>query len=261
MMNLPIMPDLPTEYIRYLNDNENHIILDERIFIKKLFAGEYNIDVLQQLNSLKIPNYNAPSKLFIDESNTYLYVASKYLKGYQNLFSYLKNCSTKEKLLLYKKLLTSLKEAHENDFIPYDIAFRNYLVSEDKQPIFIDFDISLYKNKSTWLMLKRTLFSLKEFSKDSYDLSKENLVLNDKMLVLNMLLTSLCPPTYYIMTLSLREIMFQYKVLLSKYELDPGIKEYLSDIILGKMAPHQDDYFIENLIDPLMEKEPVLKKL
>ena len=101
-MNLPIMPDLPTEYIRYLNDNENHIILDERIFIKKLFAGEYNIDVLQQLNSLKIPNYNAPSKLFIDESNTYLYVASKYLKGYQNLFSYLKNCSTKEKLLLYK---------------------------------------------------------------------------------------------------------------------------------------------------------------
>ena len=110
-------------------------------------------------------------------------------------------------------------------------------------------------------MLKRTLFSLKEFNKDSSDLSKENLVLNDKMLVLDMLLTSLCPPTYYIMALSLREIMFQYKDLLKKYELDPSIKEYLSDIILDKMAPHQDDYFIENLIDPLMEKEPVLKKL
>ena len=70
-MNLPIMPNLSTEYIRYLNDNENHIILDERIFIKKLFAGEYNIDVLQQLNSLKIPNYNAPSKLFIYRSLWY----------------------------------------------------------------------------------------------------------------------------------------------------------------------------------------------
>lgn len=260
-MKLPIMPDLPSDYVRFLNDNPEHIIFDERFFIKKVFANEYDPQVLQQLQTLKIPNYNNPQKLFIDENYTYLYIVSKYLKNTQSFLSFINNCSKKEILLLYKTLLTNLKEAHQKEFIPYDIDFRNYLIDENNQPIFIDFDISLYQGKKTWLMLQRTIFELKDFQKNSSNLSKENLILNDKMLVLNMLLLNLCPPNFYYLTLGLKEVILQYKALLDKYEIDQSVKEYLNDIIINKMAPQPEDYFIENLIDPLIEKQPTLKKL
>lgn len=249
MTTLKIMPDLPIELVRYNNDKHNQIIFDERYFIKKIFTSNANIDVLSSLCDLNIEGFNNHKKIFIDESEMFIYLIAPYLDDYKNTYETITTMSFKDIVALFRIMLERLKLSHEQGFNPYDIKYSNYLLDKDNQPVFTDFDFSFYKKIFTG-------------SKEKIEKSRIWLITYDKMQILKLFFQSIsssfsediCKYT------NLYDLLrYFYTNLEKKYLLPKDVEEYLDDLILREMLLKENDYFIENLINPL-EKGLELKR-
>lgn len=246
MTNLKIMPDLPIELVRYNNDNPCQIIFDERYFIKKLSINDCNIETLTSICNLNIEGFNNHRKILIDESEQYLYLIAIYLKEYKDTYNSISTMSLKDIVTLFKIMLERLIPAHQNDFIPYDIKYSNYILDKDNKPVFTDFDFSFYQGKSTLIE-----------SIPNLDCSKNNLILHDKIEVLKLFLQSIS--SSFDLDSFLKNgsynlydfLAYFYTNLKAKYILPQEVDEYLNDLIFKKMLPEEDDYFIKHLINPL----------
>lgn len=257
MTNLRIMPDLPDELVRYNNDNMYQIIFKETYFIKKLFADECNIEALSSICNLDIDGFNSHKRIFIDESGRYIFLVAKYLDEYEYKDTYetILNMSLEEILTLFKIMLERLKPAHQEDFNPYDLEYGNYLLDKDNKPVFTDFDCSFCKGECTYKSPYEHFEPRFDFEKQSS--LRDSLVINDKMKILKLFLQSISS-SFELEEFSKRGIVnlyeylaYFYKNLQEKFILPQEIDEYLKDIIINKMLPKEDDYFIKNLINPL----------
>ncbi len=258
MSKIPIMPDLPYEFIEYFENKKDLMIFDGRIFIKRVFKEDVHPEVLYDLTKINIPHFNLPRRVFIDEYNFYCFLLSDYLKNHQTLYSYLKSANEQDILRLFNTLLSDLKNAHNQGLNPFDISIYNYLIDKEGTPSFIDFDISFYNNQSTCTNFNKTIFDISYFNQDNKDFKESNLILNDKMLLLGMLLQSLVSK-YSIYPIE-KDLPNTLELLQSKYQLSKDILSYLENILIKRKIPNKDDYFLDTLINPLLDTGLVLKK-
>lgn len=245
--------DLPYDYIRYHNDCDHLMILDERLFIKKEFLSDININPLLDLTKIKIPNFLFPSKIFTDENEMFYYLVSEYLKNHNDFLLRLKEMSKKEIVLLFKKLLLSLQNAHENGFNPSDITFSNYLLDDNDNPIFVDIGDSFYNGESIYKYTNESVFDISFFGKERDQLTSENLILNDKINLLSMLIESLL--LKYKRYLEPQDLVSYLEELKEKEILSKSVLNYLENLILRREVPNLNDYFIDDVIDPLIYGE------
>ncbi len=248
--NLEVMRDLPIELIRYNNDNPEQIIFDEKYFIKKV-SSACDIETLSSLCNLDIEGFNNHKKIFIDENEIFIYLVAPYLKAHKDLSKEILTMSPKDIITLFRIMLERLIPANQQDFNPYDIRYSNYLLDENKQPIFTNFAFCYYKEKGSYGPF------IPSFDFEKQNSLKDNLLLHDKMEVLKLFLQSMS--SSFDLDNFLKSgthnlydfLAYFYNNLKEKYVLPQEVDEYLSDLIFKKMVPKEDDYFIEHLIDPL----------
>lgn len=263
MTKLYRMPDLPIEYVRYLDNNPYYIIFMEKYFIKRVINKKVNVDVLCKIADLEIEGFNNHKKVFIDDCEEFIYLNAPYLNNHTEMIATLQKMIVQEILSSFAYLFTHLRVANKKGLNPHDIKFSNYKMSPDGNPIFTDFDFSFYQCESTQLNIQTPIFEqLNEFVK-TVDLKDPKVLnLNDKMLALKMLFQALsntyayeCNPKEYIDTLR-----NSYNALKSKYYIDPKVDEYIISILYEFNPPQEDDYFIDTIINPLLEGGLELKK-
>lgn len=249
MTKFSVMPDIPEEYVRY-QDNRQDLMIFNNNFIKREYQSDVNIEVLEKLMGLQIPHFLFPEKILVDDYNMFYFMVSKYLYNHHELTEKLKTMSSKEIVLLFKKMLLSLKNAHEQGFNPFEITYLNYLIDDNNEPTFIDVGDSFYEGKPTSKYITKTIFDISFFHKNNQDFSLDNLILNDKMCLLAMLLQSLIGK-YQVYGTPEDLINISHKF--NKWEiLTNNILRYLENMIYKREAPQKDDYFIDDLIDPLL---------
>ena len=257
-MKLPIMPDIPLEYVQYLNEHNPHLmIFNERNFIKRIDAKYANIDALLDLKNLKLEGTNTPLKIFISEDYQFIYFITRYLENYKSLCS-ITEMNEKDILLIFKKIFEYLSIAHQHNFNPYDLNFTNYLLDSNNNPIFIDFDICFINGRCTDIEFRKTLFQIEAFGKSSRDLSQDNLNLSDKIILLDMLLQSLNKEFSTHLDNNIEACKLRLELLKQKYNLCKEAKDTLDSIILGKQQP--SDYLVDSLINPLLDNGLQLKR-
>lgn len=248
-MKIPILPDLDEQLVEYYLGNVYHIIYDDKLFIKMIFQDESNIEVLEEIEKLDLDGFNVHKKIYQDSYCKYYYLVNDYLKDTDDFWNTIKKMDMIDILKVFRVMLVNLKKAHQMHFNPFDITFRNYLINKDKEAIFVDFDTSFYKGKGSNIYIPFTIFDISYFKRDRCDFSQENLDLNDKLLVLSMLLQSLrkkyhCKSDF----LSCWE---DFKYIKDVYQLN------LESDIIEKIAKDKmvegDEYFTHSLIDPLID--------
>lgn len=255
------MPDLPIDYIRYLDDDPDYIILFEKYFIKRIRNKSHNIHVLCDIADLEIEGFNNHKRVFLDDCEESIYLNAPYLKDHTDMVESLQKMILQEILKSFKYLFTNLHSAHENEFNPFDVKFSNYLMSPEGIPIFIDFDFSFYQGRFTFAdNTQTTIFQLNEFVKDINLKDIKVLNLNDKMLALKMLFKSLSNIYVCKYTSDIDLLRNTYNIFKSKYIIDPKIDEYIQSILYEYNPPKEDDYFIDTIIDPFLDGGLILKK-
>ncbi len=258
MEKIPIMPDIPWDYAYHFQNINDLIVLNNQTFIKKIFITDVNIEPLLNLKSFNLTHFNPHRRIFVDEFYTYYFLLSPFIKNSTSLHEALAKMNIQEILKLFKTLLIDLQKAHKQNFYPFDIKFSNYLINEQGEPIFIDFDHSFYQSKYTSNSTPKTFFDLSFFNRNSNDPNPSNLMLNDKCLLLAMLIGSLLNKYFeYPNPNTLENDLINLEM---KYHLTKDIINYLEDIIINRFTPDKDDYFLDTLINPLLEISPKLTK-
>lgn len=258
MAQVPIMPDIPWDYAHFLDDNPDLIVLTNNTLIKRIFVSDTNLKPLWELKDLDLEHFHTPKKIFIDEFYMYYYLLAPYLENHQNLKKAIQSMSIQDILRLFKTMLKDLQVAHQNELQPFDITPYNYLVDQDHTPKFIDFDHSFYKGKATSKETRQTLFDISYFNRNPEELTESNIVLNDKILLLSMLINSLLSKNIlYSNPNSLRESLEELRY---RFRITKEILDYLEFIIIKREIPFTDDYFIDTVINPLIDISSTLTK-
>lgn len=258
MADIPIMPDIPWEFSYYFNNNHYLIVIDNHSFVKRLFVSDVNATPLWNLKTLDLEHFNTHKRMYIDEFGFYYYLVAPFLDKHLVLSDAIKTMSPQDILRLFKTMLSDLEEAHKHELHPFDITPYNYLINPDNKPIFIDFDHSFYQGEPTSKDTKETFFDITYFGKDKNELTDSNIVLNDKILLLGILINSLCSTFYHYNTpTTLKDSLDQLK---AKYNISKEVLDYLESIIIKKQIPSRDDYFIDTIINPLIDTSSTLTK-
>lgn len=258
MSNIPIMPDIPWDYAYHFQDMKDLIVLNDRIFIKKVYITDVNVEPLLKLKDFNLEHFNTHRRLCVDEFYTYYFLISPFIKNSTPLHEALSKMNPQEVLQMFKILLTDLQKAHTQELYPFDIKFSNYLIDENGNPTFIDFDHSFYQGKYTCNGEAKTFFDLSYFNRNPKEVSDTNLMLNDKCLLLAMLIGTLL--NKYFMYPNPNTLADEVIELQMKYHLTKDIVSYLEDIIINKFVPNKDDYFVDTLINPLLDISSRLEK-
>ena len=243
--DLSFMPDLPLDYCYRLYNDDDYIVFDNRIFIKRIDLLSINVDTLYKMKDLDIPGFNTHKKIFIDESMEFIYLLSPYLGNHKQLLDIIRTSNTKEILSIYKKMLENVKLAHENGLNPYDIKYTNYLLDENNNPIFIDFDFSVFNGNKSFnidLSLEHTFFPLHKFNLQELDRKAYNL--HDKLTILNMIIQSL-NNTIYGSYGTLETIEDGLYILTKDNKVDPNVINHINSIVKDNdiiMAADIKDY-------------------
>ena len=257
-IKIPIVPDFNRKLVVPLGNNKNYIY-DDKLFIKKLFAEETDAKVFERMTHLNLNGLLTPQEVYMYYSSfPFVLVVSNYLKNSTSFFESIKTMTPKEILITFKGLLNDLKKAHQVGLNPNDIKFTNYMVNAQGQVLFTDFDVSFFEGKPTMTWLNRPMFDLEYFNIDSKILSERNLNLNDKSLLLSMLLASL--NKIFKAYTNPQMLKANLEELQRIYNLDKDTLKYLESVINKKQVPSQEDYFIDTLIDPLLDCDLKLKK-
>ena len=233
-IKIPIVPDFNRKLVVPLGNNKNYIY-DDKLFIKKLFAEETDAKVFERMTHLNLNGLLTPQEVYMYYGSfPFVLVISDYLKNSTSFYESIKTMTPKEILITFKGLLNDLKKAHQVGLNPNDIKFTNYMVNAQGQVLFTDFDV------------------------DSKILSERNLNLNDKSLLLSMLLASL--NKIFKAYTNPQMLKANLEELQRIYNLDKDPLKYLESVIIKKQVPNQEDYFIDTLIDPLLDCDLKLKK-
>lgn len=258
MTDIPIMPDIPWDYAYYFQDMQDLIVLGDKTFIKKVFITDVNVKPLLELKDFHLEHFNTHYRLCIDEFYTYYFLISPFIKNSKPLHEVVTKMNPQEILKLFKTLLSDLQKAHEQELYPFDIKFSNYLINENGEPIFIDFDHSFYKGEYTSKSNPNAFFDLSYFNRNPKEATAPNLMLNDKCLLLAMLIGSLLNKLFmYPNPNTLEDDLIRLQM---QYHLTKDIISYLEDIIINRFIPEENDYFIDTLIDPLLDISSKLTK-
>lgn len=258
MENIPIMPDIPWDYAYYFQDMSDLIVLNNQTFIKKVFISDVNIKPLLGLKDFHLEHFNPHKRVCVDDFYTYYFLISPFIKNSTPLHTALTKMTMQDVLRLFKTLLSDLQKAHEQDFYPVDIKFTNYLINEQGEPVFIDFDHSFYQGEYTSSGNFKAFFDLSYFNQNPNEATPSNLRLNDKCLLLAMLIGTLLNKYFmYPNPHTLHDDIVRLQI---KYHLTKDIISYLEDIVIYRFAPAKDDYFIDTLIDPLLDISSRLTK-
>ncbi|MGM9834688.1 MAG: hypothetical protein ACI31M_02785 [Bacilli bacterium] len=266
MGKIHIMPDLPMDYIRYLYNNPDYMIFKEQYFIKRIFIGRkeskesINIETLADISDLNIDGFNNHKRMFIDDCEQFIYLNAPYLANHQDMITSLQKMNIQDKLSSFKYLFNHLNLAHQNELNPFDIKFSNYLMSLDNKPIFIDFDFCFYQGKCTLSGAPNTIFQLNNFTKNNSIDDSKVLNLNDKMLALKMLFQALSGIYEWKKYDDINILRESYLAFIKNYNIDPEVDNYIRSILYDFNTPKEDDYFIDTIVDPLLDGGITLKK-
>lgn len=250
---------LPKEYhfdLLPAIDSFSHCrIFDNQMMIKEYSLTSYNLAVFQRILDLNLRGFSFGDHIYLSDDLSKFYLVGPYLKDYQNLSDAKELITDKiDGLIIVKRMLNNLKSAHQKGFNPYDIHECNYMVNSSFNVLGIDCDKSCCQKEFTFktssipayleAFFEHTVFG--NFESSSYYFN-----LYDKMQVLSMILYYLQFNELWRVDTFCSSIMHRINDLLNKVTLPINVQTYLQKVWCGS-APDCDDYFIEELIDPLI---------
>ena len=93
----------------------------------------------------KISKLSFQEKFYFPNSKSKIEIP--YLRNYQTLYNFQNKLDLKQVLFLFKRILTLVKEMHQNNIIHSDLFASNIMVNNSLDISFIDFDQSIINNK------------------------------------------------------------------------------------------------------------------
>lgn len=237
-------------------DSYSHCrIYDNELIIKEYESCCYNLSVLDQIIHLDLPGYSFAERIYCNEDLSKFYLVGPFYKDYCSISDADFIISDKVNgLIIMKKMLLQLKEAHKKGFNPYDNHGGNYIVNSFLNVLGIDCDFSCFRKQFTFVIDSIPAYFEDFFDNDmfiDFQFSSYYLNLFDKFQMLDMFF-------YYLRFNEFRrynifgiEVLNQIKPILRDIPLPNNVQNYLQKLFCG-MIPNFDDYFIEELIDPLI---------
>lgn len=246
--------DFNLEMLPRMKGYSNFYLFENKI-IKEYFYKNYDLEVIQSIASLNLPGNLGIEALYVNEEKTKFYLMSEYLKEYQTLSSSQQLISSKKQgFLLLKKLLIHLQIDHQNGFNPFDIHGGNYMVDANLNILGVDQDTSYYQLKPSYIAFSCQTFLEAFFERSAFGEYEKNeyyMNLYDKLRLLSFILCYITYGRMEVTGISCADIMISVQQVLEDNSVPFEVQNYLHRVLLG-LAPSYDDYFIEELIDPLL---------
>lgn len=230
-------------------------VFDEKYIIKEYELCYYNLPVFEQIKQLDLSGYSFLTNIYRNDDFSKFYLVSPFYKNYctlENAKYILANRTNG--FLVIKKMLLHLKEAHQKGFNPYDIHDENYMVNSFLDVLGIDCNYSCYQKQFTFVSSSLPAY-LEAFFEHSmfgdFQFTDYYLNLYDKLLILSMILYYLQWGQMQKLDLFCTSVTRRIETVLQSVSLPFSVQNYLQKVLYGS-APVYDDYFIEELIDPLI---------
>ena len=190
----------------------------------------------------KISKLSFQEKFYFPNSKSKIEIP--YLSNYQTLYNFQNKLDLKQVLCLFKRILTLVKEMHQNNIIHSDLFASNIMVNNSLDISFIDFDQSIINNQiSIDNIYYEDCISLNE--------KKKLATIDDKLDILSILLYYLIYGNYQ------KDINFNLDV---KDLVLPNILQRELVSYLDRKQEIKRDYYFEDIIDELVSLDEIPSK-
>lgn len=234
----------------------NHVrIYKNKWLIKEFASKDYNVDIIQDVCSLHLPGYLETKAIFRSEDCSKFYLMTRYLEDYRRLNEADDMFLNKTQgLLLFQQMLKNLKISHEKEFNPFDIHGGNYMIDANYHLLGIDQDFSFYYSipsytAFSWQSYFEKFFAMGKFG--TFEINKFFLNLYDKLRILSMILQYLYYGKMMVNGITFLDTIFDIGSIKDANLVPDSVQSYLERIVAGT-SPVFDDYFLEELIEPLL---------
>jgi len=252
-------PILPKKYhfesLPSITDYPFCKVYRKKEIIKELSTDMVSLNVLEKAVTLDVPGYSLKHDIYQNEDGSKIYLISPFLSYYQTIDLVFPLVSKVTGLKYFKQMLLSLKEVHQKKFNPYDIHPGNYMIGPNNDIVCVDYGTSFFDHKFT-ISIKDSFpsrcaifFANSPFG--TFNLNSYYLNLLDKLYFLSMLLYYVRYSRPYMCDIYYHSLFLEIQRILYLDIFPDSIQSYLQSITFG-IAPSEDDYFIEDLIDPLI---------